>query len=237
MKKVVFFLLFQSSFVYGQKNGYTLSGIVTDCKAKDFISGVLVKLVGSDGSSVETKTGKDGFYFFDSTQIHRNTEYVVTTHVTRDVTTEKNKRGYLNASDKVRIHTYGNHEKMELNADFCLVPNEPCTITNLPIIIFEKKSVEKYRFDPNDNSPYDDLRLLSQFLNDNTNLKIQIKSIVSSKDKFSYTLAKSRAELIQNELIKLGVAETRLFEYLDKGPNAEYEGKGIISFHIMPIGE
>ena len=116
----------------------SISGIVTDCKYKNVIPNVTVKLVGSDGSCIEATTRLDGSYLFDSTKININTQYVVTTQVGNNITTPSNKYGYINCSDKIKLSITTNSEK-HTEANFCLPPREPCRIGVLPTIVFDKK--------------------------------------------------------------------------------------------------
>ena len=183
---------------------------MTDCKYKDSIASVVIKLVGSDESSIETVTFSDGSYFFDSTRININTQYVVTTQVGLETRTVSNKYGYLNSSDKVRINTNTNSKIRNLKVDFCLVPREPCTILNLPILLFKKNSATDYYFDKDDNSPYDTLSFLSMFMIDNSMMIFEIRTSYGLNEKNGQQLALKRADYIKTLLMKSGVEAERL---------------------------
>ena len=92
-KTFLIFLLLSSSFVFGQENKFNISGKVTNCRTHDFIKSVTIKLVGSDGTSIETTTDSSGYYIFGSKRINPNTRYVVTTQVDNNIRNPKNKLG------------------------------------------------------------------------------------------------------------------------------------------------
>lgn len=65
MKRIVFFLLLLVSSVYGQEKKFTISGVVTDCKTNSPLTDFPVKLVCSDGNTLETKTDVKGKYIIE----------------------------------------------------------------------------------------------------------------------------------------------------------------------------
>ena len=54
---------------------YAIQGVVRDEKSMQLMKDVRIKLVGSDGTSSETRTDKKGFYKFDSTIVRRDVVY------------------------------------------------------------------------------------------------------------------------------------------------------------------
>jgi peptidoglycan-associated lipoprotein len=103
---------------------YTLQGVVKDDRTLQFIPDAVVKLVGSDGSSIEDKTDESGFYSFDKTQILVNTSYEL--FVSKD--------GYF--SEDGRMTTVGLQVNKDFVMDFILkpIPKEPIL---LPEILYD----------------------------------------------------------------------------------------------------
>lgn len=54
---------------------YSIEGTIRDEKSMQLVENAKVKLVGSDGSEVETYTDKRGYYYFDSTQVKHEMVY------------------------------------------------------------------------------------------------------------------------------------------------------------------
>ena len=57
---------------------FTLSGTVKDAKTKQFVSNAAVRLIGSDGSNIMTRTNDKGYFNFSDSQINKNTTYDIT---------------------------------------------------------------------------------------------------------------------------------------------------------------
>ena len=57
---------------------FTFSGTVKDAKTKQFASNATVRLVGSDGSNISTRTNEKGYFNFSDSQINKNTTYDIT---------------------------------------------------------------------------------------------------------------------------------------------------------------
>jgi len=204
----------------------TISGIVKDCKYKIVIPSATIKLVGSDGSSVETKTDSRGYYLFDSSKVNLNTQYVVTTQIGMDVKTSTSPRGYFNSSDKVKLEITSSSDK-STSVEFCLVPNYGCTIY-LPTYLFKKNSSEKYVADTNSMS----INELYQLLMDNPTFVSEIGSHASKDEVKPQLLAKNRAEKIKSDLIKLGIEPERLVvkSYSDLMPFEKNDENGNLAF-------
>lgn len=106
---------------------FTIEGVVTNCQASEEpIPGVTMKLLGSDGSSVETKTDANGVYKFAengaSRYVNAGTSYVISTAVENSVVTKKGKAGFLSSAEKAKETTVGVEESRTFKHDFCLVP-------------------------------------------------------------------------------------------------------------------
>ena len=170
MKRLIFILLIlANSNAFGQKREFTLSGKVTDCKTHGLIMNVVIKLIGSDGSSIETKTDSAGYYFFDNKKINKNRKYVITTETSYEskVAESKNKRGYLNSADKYVFNTDSIGKAFVY--DFCLIKNVGCTLG--PSIIYFKKN----KTDFCDGCILKDtIALIVTLFNDNPNLVMEV---------------------------------------------------------------
>ena len=57
---------------------FTFSGTVKDAKTKQFVSNAAVRLIGSDGSNIMTRTNDKGYFNFSDSQINKNTTYDIT---------------------------------------------------------------------------------------------------------------------------------------------------------------
>src|SRR5688572_6582160 len=85
MKRLMFLFLVHLAFIaFGQKSAFRVYGTITDCPEGSPVAEVIMKLVGSDGNVVETKTDSSGNYVF-SECFEVNTDYILTTRVTYDV--------------------------------------------------------------------------------------------------------------------------------------------------------
>ncbi len=114
------------SFVYAPLL-LSIEGIVTDCNSKTLIEGVSIKLVGSDGSTVKTKTGAAGDYKFAENglterYVNPNTSYIISIVNDPTLITAQSPRGFLNNESSVKETTVGVNESKKFKHDFCLSP-------------------------------------------------------------------------------------------------------------------
>lgn len=186
---------------------FTIEGVVTDCKFKETVPGVTIKLVGSDGSSVETKTDAAGYYkFADNGQdrfINPGTSYIISTAIAPEIKTQLAPLGFLNSSDKAKETTVGVEEAKTFKHDFCLVPIE--REIRFPDVLYD---LGKYDLRPESK---DSLDFLYQTLVDNPNLVIELSSHTDYRDpKNNQTLSENRAKACVDYLVSKGIPAERM---------------------------
>ncbi len=74
------------------------------------IPGVTVKMVGSDGTSVEVQTDEKGVYRFGNEYVKENTSYELSTFVGSDVITPQARNSYVNTAKRWTQTTVGEKE-------------------------------------------------------------------------------------------------------------------------------
>jgi len=98
---------------------FSIEGTVNDCPLKKPIAGISVKLVGSDGSMVETKTDATGNYKFVENAsvrcVSANTAYMISI-------VNGPSMGYLNNETVTKVSTMGVDANKNFKQDFCLSP-------------------------------------------------------------------------------------------------------------------
>ncbi len=207
---------------------FTIEGVVTDCKFKEVIPGVTIKLVGSDGSSVETKTDIAGYYKFaengTARYVNPNASYVITTQVGIDVKTIQAPVGFLNSSDKVKETTVGVEEAKIFKHDFCLVPIERFIRFPDVLYLLGKSDLE------HPSNPRDSLNFLYQTLLDNPTFVIELSSHTDFRgsDAANQKLSEARAKSCVDYLISKGINPERLKAkgYGEKAPVEIKDGEG-----------
>jgi peptidoglycan-associated lipoprotein len=172
---------------------FTLQGTVKDDRTLQFIPMASVKLVGSDGSSVEAKTDPKGFYSFSKSQIKPNTTY--------DLTVVK--EGYFNK--KARETTVGIEKNKDFVIDFILepIPEKPVV---LPDILYD---LAKWDLKP---QYQDSLRGLIKTLLENETIVVELAAHTDARDteERNDILSQRRAESVVNYLIERGIDPARL---------------------------
>lgn len=172
---------------------FTLSGTVKDDRTLQFVPMASVKLVGSDGSSVEAKTDPKGFYSFSKSQIKPNTTY--------DLTVVKD--NYFNT--KARETTVGLDKNKDFVIDFMLqpIPEKPVV---LPDILYD---LAKWDLKP---QYQDSLQGLIKTLLDNETIVIELAAHTDARDteERNDILSQRRAESVVNYLIERGIDPARL---------------------------
>ena len=186
---------------------FTIEGVVTDCKFKETVPNVTIKLVGSDGSSVEAKTDAAGYYkFAENGQdrfINPGTSYIISTSVAPDVKTQLAPLGFLNSSDKAKETTVGVEEAKTFKHDFCLVPIE--REIRFPDVLFD---LAKYDLRPESK---DSLDFLYQTLVDNPTLVIELSAHTDYRDpKKNQELSENRAKACVDYLVSKGIPTERM---------------------------
>ncbi len=172
---------------------FTLQGTVKDDRTLQFIPMASVKLVGSDGSSVEAKTDPKGFYSFSRSQIKPNTTYDLTVI----------KESYFNK--KARETTVGVEKNKDFVIDFILepIPEKPVV---LPDILYD---LAKWDLKP---QYQDSLQGLIKTLLENETIVVELAAHTDARDteERNDILSQRRAESVVNYLIERGIDPARL---------------------------
>jgi peptidoglycan-associated lipoprotein len=172
---------------------FTLSGVVKDDNTLQFIQGAVIKLTGSNGTSVEAKTDAKGFYSFGKTQIKPNTTYELICL----------KNSYFNK--KAKETTVGLESSKDFVIDFRLepIPDKPVV---LPDILYD---LAKWDLKP---QYQDSLQGLIKTLDENETIIIELASHTDSRgsDESNDVLSQKRAESVVNYLIDRGIDPDRL---------------------------
>jgi peptidoglycan-associated lipoprotein len=172
---------------------FTLSGTVKDDRTLQFVPLASVKMVGSDGSSVEAKTDPKGFYSFSKSQLKPNTTYELTVV----------KENYFNK--KARETTVGVEKNKDFVIDFMLepIPEKPVV---LPDILYD---LAKWDLKP---QYQDSLQGLIKTLLDNETIVIELAAHTDARDteERNDILSQRRAESVVNYLIERGIDPARL---------------------------
>ena len=187
---------------------FSVEGVISDCKFKEVIEGVTMKLVGSDGSSAETKTDKNGYYKFaenaEKRYVNESTSYVLTASVGNEIKTAEAPKGFLNSSVKAKETTVGVTESKVFKHDFCLTPIEK--EIRFPDVLYD---LGKADLRPESK---DSLNFLFQTLVDNPTIVIELSAHTDSRssDQFNLTLSKARAKSCVDYLLSKGINAARL---------------------------
>ncbi len=172
---------------------FTLSGTVKDDRTLMFVENASVKLVGSSGISVTTRTNQDGFYQFGKSQMEPNTTFEI-------IVTKPN---YFNS--KGTVTTVGVEFTKDFEKDFMLepIPEEPIV---LPEILYD---LAKWDLKP---QYQDSLQGLIQTLRDNPNLVIELAAHTDTRDSEERNdiLSQRRAQSVVDYLIIRGIEPSRL---------------------------
>ena len=172
---------------------FTLSGVVKDDNTLQFIQGAVVKLTGSNGTSVEARTDAKGFYSFSKSQIKPNTTYELICL----------KANYFNK--KAKETTVGLESSKDFTINFMLqpIPDKPVV---LPDILYD---LAKWDLKP---QYQDSLQGLIKTLDENETIIIELASHTDSRgtDESNDVLSQKRAESVVNYLIDRGIDPDRL---------------------------
>lgn len=172
---------------------FTLSGTVRDDKNLQLIKDAKVELVGSDGTSIETKTDAAGRYKFNKRQVNKETSYTI--KVTKDK--------YFPAEKKET--TVGLQASKDLVVNFMLepIPPEPIPLPEIRFELAKWDLQEKYK---------DSLNGLIKTMKDNPTLVVELGSHTDFRASLEYndTLSLKRAKSIVDYLISQDIAAARL---------------------------
>jgi peptidoglycan-associated lipoprotein len=212
---------------------FTIDGVLTDCDFKEHIEGVSLKLLGSDGSSAETKTDKNGYYKFAENTggkryVSENTSYVLTTAVGNEVKTKEASLGFVNSSDKVKETTIGVKESKIFKHDFCLTPIKK--FIHFPAV--------QYGIDSANLRPQakDSLNYLYETLVDNPTFVIELSAHTDARgsEKHNEILSEARAKSCVDYLISKGINPARMIPkgYGKKYPLEILDSKGNVMYTL-----
>jgi len=172
---------------------FTLSGVVKDENTLQFIQGAVVKMTGSNGTSVESRTDAQGRYSFNKVQVRANTTYELICL----------KDNYFNK--KAKETTVGLESSKDFIIDFRLqpIPDKPIV---LPDILYD---LAKWDLKP---QYQDSLQGLIKTLDENETIIIELASHTDSRgsDESNDVLSQKRAESVVNYLIDRGIDPNRL---------------------------
>jgi peptidoglycan-associated lipoprotein len=177
---------------------YSVMGKVLDVDSKEPIVGAVVKLIGSDGSSVEQTTDAKGSYNFDATPDGKR---YVTQNVSYTISSGMDK--YL--GDKGTFTTVGSEVATAFTKDLNLKSIKKGPI-RLPDILYD---LSKWDLKP---QYQDSLNGLITTLNNNPNITIELGSHTDTRDnnKNNAILSQKRAQSVVDYLILKGIAADRL---------------------------
>lgn len=182
---------------------FTLSGTIKDDKTLQVIQGAVVKLTGSNGTTIEAKSDAKGVYNFNKAQIKPNTTYELICL----------KDNYFNK--KAKETTVGFESSKDFIIDFRLepIPDKPVV---LPDILYD---LAKWDLKP---QYQDSLQGLIKTLDENETIIIELASHTDSRgsDESNDVLSQKRAESVVNYLIDRGIDPDRLIAkgYGEKSP-------------------
>ena len=172
---------------------FTFSGTVKDAKTKQFVSNAAVRLVGSDGSSMMTRTNDKGYFNFSDSQINKNTTY--------DITGDKENYFTFTAQET----TIGVEFSKDFVKDYDIepIPQEPIM---LPDILYD---LGKWDLKPQFE---DSLQGLIETLQVNPTITIELASHTDSRDTDEHNdiLSQKRAQSVVDYLIIRGIDPLRL---------------------------
>jgi peptidoglycan-associated lipoprotein len=172
---------------------FTFSGTVKDAKTKQFVSNAAVRLIGSDGSNMMTRTNDKGYFNFSDSQINKNTTY--------DITVDKENYFTLTAQET----TIGVEFSKDFVKDYDLepIPQEPIM---LPDILYD---LGKWDLKPQFE---DSLQGLIETLQVNPTITIELASHTDLRDTDEHNdiLSQKRAQSVVDYLIIRGIDPQRL---------------------------
>ena len=172
---------------------FTFSGTVKDAKTKQLVSNAAVRLIGTDGSNMMTRTNDKGYFNFSDSQINKNTTY--------DITIDKDNYFTLTAQETTIGLEFS--KDFEKEYDIEPIPQEPIM---LPDILYD---LGKWDLKPQFE---DSLQGLIETLEVNPTITIELASHTDSRDTDEHNdiLSQKRAQSVVDYLIIRGIDPHRL---------------------------
>jgi peptidoglycan-associated lipoprotein len=172
---------------------FNLQGIVRNEANLQFVPGASIRMVGTDGSSVEAKTDAKGFYSFAPSQIKPNTTYELT--VDED-------NFFIQTGKITTVDVFANKD-FELNFMLEPIPDKAIPLPEIRYELAKWDLLPQYQ---------DSLRGLIQILDQNQTIVVELAAHTDSRNTFEYNdiLSQRRAESVVNYLIERGIASDRM---------------------------
>jgi len=211
---------------------YTIEGVVTDCRFKEVVPGVAMKLLGSDGSTAEVKTDSAGVYKFAENgagrYVNAGTSYVIATDVGPEVKTKQAPKGFLTSVEQAKETTVGVEESKIFKHDFCLTPIErDIYFANVFYELGKATLTQQAK---------DSLIGLVDILNVNPKIVIELSSHTDYRgsDVFNQKLSQARAKSCVDFLIEQGINPKRLVPkgYGEKLPVEVKDANGVVLYSL-----
>jgi peptidoglycan-associated lipoprotein len=183
---------------------YAIQGTVRDEKSMQLMKDVRIKLVGSDGTNMETRTDKKGFYKFDSTVVRRDVVYKM----------YLSKQSYYSVEGSASTRGYNTNKTIVQDFRMDPVPRRPIV---LPEIRFDLAKADlQAQF-------MDSLMDLYLVMENNPNLVVEIRSHTDCQPYIGMTndtLSQRRAQSVVDYLVNRGIDRERLVAkgYADRVP-------------------
>jgi peptidoglycan-associated lipoprotein len=195
---------------------FTLVGVVKNEKTDEIIPEAVIKSIGSDGITIDTKAGRDGLFRFT---LKPGTDYVFIAE----------KPGFLKG--KERESTKGVSQSTEFKTEIFLASTEtPIEVEN---IFFDLDKAELR------TESMVSLDKLVETLNDNPNIVIELGSHTDSRatDAYNLDLSRRRAQSVVNYLIEKGISRERLVAkgYGESQPKT-VDKKDQTAYSFLPVG-
>jgi len=195
---------------------FSIVGVVKNEKNDEIIPEAVIKSIGSDGITLDTKSGRDGIFRFT---LKPGTDYVFIAE----------KPGFLKG--KERESTKGISQSTEFKTEIFLASIEtPIEVEN---IFFD---LDKADLRPESMVSLDKL---VETLNDNPSIVIELGSHTDSRasDAYNMDLSRRRAQSVVNYLIEKGVSRDRLVAkgYGESQPKT-VDKKDNAAYSFLPVG-
>jgi peptidoglycan-associated lipoprotein len=195
---------------------FTIVGLVKNEKTDEIIPDAVIKSIGSDGITIDTKAGRDGLFKFT---LKPGTDYVFIAE----------KPGFLKG--KERESTKGVSQSTEFKTEIFLASIEtPIEVEN---IFFD---LDKADLRPESMVSLDKL---VETLNDNPTIVVELGSHTDSRasDAYNLDLSRRRAQSVVNYLIEKGISRERLVAkgYGESLPKT-VDKKDHAAYSFLPIG-
>jgi len=205
MKKVILlFLIGLNFFAFGQKNEFVISGVVTDCKTKQALKNVPVKIVCSDGSAIEKETDEKGNYTILIVSKRNAVSYVLTCNMQSGTTQIASCWAHSNEKIKFSLDSTTAKNRIE---NFCLVNMGKLEEIKFPDLFYKYMQAEPIK------TKTDAINQVATIMLNNPTFVIGIDAHSGETDGIaekSDSIQLLRSEYIKKQLIQKGIEPERL---------------------------